>query len=314
MTDQKPLVSIVCEAFNHEPFIRKCLDGFVMQKTDFPFEILIHDDASTDRTADIIREYEAKYPDLFRPIYQTENQYSKRIHLWVKYQFPRARGKYIATCEGDDYWTDPLKLQKQFDYMEAHPECSLCFHNAMVHYYDGSRPDHIFAKLKDRDYTGVEACYDWIAHTASFFFRASVVEGYTKMMNQYKHILNGDIPLVVECARQGKLHALPEVMSVYGKHDSGWTHFDTAARSYLNARSWEDQRTAYGREYRPIADQIMTGYYLSSFSRGIKERKFGLAAKALWRGLILHPGPGFDGLRRLPGDRKRRKAKMKKNA
>ena len=74
MTDQKPLVSIVCEAFNHEPFIRKCLDGFVMQKTDFPFEILIHDDASTDRTADIIREYEAKYPDLFRPIYQTDTR------------------------------------------------------------------------------------------------------------------------------------------------------------------------------------------------------------------------------------------------
>ena len=87
-----------------------------MQKTDFPFEILIHDDASTDGTADIIREYEAKYPDIIKPIYQTENQYSKGIKVSQVYQFPRAKGKYIALCEGDDYWTDPYKLQKQVDF------------------------------------------------------------------------------------------------------------------------------------------------------------------------------------------------------
>jgi len=93
-----------------------------MQKTNFPVEILIHDDASTDGTADIIREYEAQYPDIIKPIYQTENQYSKGIKISQVYQFPRAKGKYIALCEGDDYWIDPYKLQKQVDFLEANPE------------------------------------------------------------------------------------------------------------------------------------------------------------------------------------------------
>ena len=121
-----PLVSIICEVFNHEPYIRQCLDGFVSQKTSFPIEVLIHDDASTDRSATIIREYEKNYPGLFKPIYQSENQYSKGVNIWCDIQFARAKGKYIAICEGDDYWTDPLKIQKQVDFMEGHPDYTLC--------------------------------------------------------------------------------------------------------------------------------------------------------------------------------------------
>ena len=97
-----------------------------MQKTTFPFEYLIHDDASTDDTADIIREYEIRYPDIIKPIYQTENQYSKKIYIVENIQLPIAQGKYIAICEGDDYWTDPLKLQKQVDFLDTHPDYTLC--------------------------------------------------------------------------------------------------------------------------------------------------------------------------------------------
>jgi len=122
---QKPFVSICCLAYNHEPYIRDCLDGFMIQQTNFDFEVLIHDDASTDKTAEIIREYEKKYPDIIKPIYQTENQYSKRVGITRVFQFPRARGKYIAMCEGDDYWTDPLKLQKQVDFLESNPDYGL---------------------------------------------------------------------------------------------------------------------------------------------------------------------------------------------
>ena len=124
-------VSIVCNAYNHENYIRDALESFVMQKTNFKFEVLVHDDASTDKTADIIREYEKKYPDLIKPIYQTENQYSKGFGLVGKLQLGRAVGKYIAYCEGDDYWTDPVKLQKQYDAMEAHPEVDICAHCGM---------------------------------------------------------------------------------------------------------------------------------------------------------------------------------------
>ena len=112
------LVSICCITYNHEKYIRDAIEGFLMQKTDFPFEVLIHDDASTDGTADIIREYETKYPDIIKPIYQTENQYSKGIKISATYNYPRAKGKYIALCEGDDYWIDPYKLQKQVDFLE----------------------------------------------------------------------------------------------------------------------------------------------------------------------------------------------------
>ena len=109
----EPLVSINCITYNHEAYIRDALEGFLMQKTDFTFEILVHDDASTDQTANIIRKYEKKYPEIIKPIYQKENQYSQEVEISKQFQFPRARGKYIAICEGDDYWTNPYKLQKQ---------------------------------------------------------------------------------------------------------------------------------------------------------------------------------------------------------
>ncbi len=126
-----PLVSICCITYNHESYIRDAIEGFLMQKTTFPFEIIIHDDASTDDTAKIIQEYANQYPELFVTILQKENQWSKGIRPSPTYVWPRARGKYIALCEGDDYWTDPYKLQKQVDFMKENPDCSLCFHNVL---------------------------------------------------------------------------------------------------------------------------------------------------------------------------------------
>lgn len=112
--DNQSLVAIECMVYNHEPYLRDCLDGFVMQQTDFPFVAVVHDDASTDKSADIIREYAAKYPDIICPIYETENQYSKGTLSKVMNEAVDATGaKYVALCEGDDYWTDPKKLQKQ---------------------------------------------------------------------------------------------------------------------------------------------------------------------------------------------------------
>lgn len=123
----QPLVSIRCLVYNHEPYLRQCLDGFVMQKTSFAFEAIVHDDASTDGSAAIIREYAEKYPDIIKPIYEKENQYSKHdgsIRRIMNAAIHPA-AKYIAMCEGDDYWIDPLKLQKQVDFLEANPEYGL---------------------------------------------------------------------------------------------------------------------------------------------------------------------------------------------
>lgn len=131
----EPLVSIRCTVYNHEPYLRECLDGFVMQKTNFPFEAIVHDDASTDGSAAIIREYAEKYPDIIKPIYETENQYSKCDGSLARIMNAAVHpaSKYIAICEGDDYWTDPHKLQMQVDIMERDPDIGIV-HTAVDKY------------------------------------------------------------------------------------------------------------------------------------------------------------------------------------
>lgn len=130
MTD--PLVSICTLAYNHKKYISESIESFLMQKTNFQFEILIHDDASTDGTEEIIRDYELKYPEIIKPLYEKENQWVQGRRGSAVFNFPRAHGKYIALCEGDDYWTDPYKLQKQVDFMEKNPEYGLVYADILV--------------------------------------------------------------------------------------------------------------------------------------------------------------------------------------
>ncbi|WP_343697526.1 glycosyltransferase [Flavobacterium sp.] len=118
----QPVVSILCDAYNHEKFIVETLEGFLNQKTTFPFEIIIHDDASTDNTPVILKEFAEKYPLIIKLVLQKENQYSQKINFWSDITFPMAQGKYIALCEGDDYWIDEQKLQKQVDFLENNTE------------------------------------------------------------------------------------------------------------------------------------------------------------------------------------------------
>lgn len=121
-------VSICCITYNHEKYIRDALESFLMQKTNFKYEIIVHDDASTDQTPQIIKEYAEKYPNIIVPILQTKNQYSQGIKIAATYIWPRARGKYITICEGDDFWIDEHKLQKQFEKMEIDKELAFCCH------------------------------------------------------------------------------------------------------------------------------------------------------------------------------------------
>lgn len=133
--DYKPYVAIHCLVYNHEPYLRDCFEGFVMQQTNFPFVAIVHDDASTDGSAAIIREYEEKYPHIFKPIYEIENQYSKRdgsLERIMNEAIEATCAKYVAMCEGDDYWTNPLKLQKQVDILEADESLMLCCTNCSV--------------------------------------------------------------------------------------------------------------------------------------------------------------------------------------
>lgn len=134
-----PCVSICCIAYNHEKYISDAIEGFLNQETTFPVEILIHDDASTDNTAEVIKEYAVKYPSIIKPIYQKYNQYVKGIKPNEEFNYPRAKGKYIALCDGDDYWVDKNKLQIQVDYLEDHPEIVVSGHDAYIINEDGEK-------------------------------------------------------------------------------------------------------------------------------------------------------------------------------
>ena len=136
----EPIVCVRCITFKQEKFIAKCLEGFLIQETDFPFEVMIHEDASPDRTADIIREYEAKYPRILKPLYETENQWKKQDGTFTRIVTGMLKRKYVAMCEGDDYWTDPHKLQRQIDFLESHPEYSMIFHGPQLSMPTGTHP------------------------------------------------------------------------------------------------------------------------------------------------------------------------------
>lgn len=168
--DLQPLVTIHCIAYMHENYIRDAIEGFLMQQTTFKVEIWIHDDASTDNTANIIREYEKKHPQLFVATYQVENQYRKKPKTPRYVKPPPKRGKYIAMCEGDDYWTDPMKLQKQVAFMEGNGRYVMCYHYNQQKRDEKLLPNRI--PRKGRDYTGDQliATPDGIA-TATKVFR-----------------------------------------------------------------------------------------------------------------------------------------------
>ena len=223
-TDQV-LVTIKCITYNQAKYIRQALDGFLMQQTNFIYEIIIHDDASTDGTTEIIKEYEKKYPQYIKPIYQTENQYSKKGFQHItRLILKEAKGKYLAQCEGDDYWTDPYKLQKQVDFLENHPDYSMCFHQGKIHYENKKRPDEIATLgLESREYTGLELYRTFRPITCSVVMRMEILRSnlYEKYLNS--NIPFGDLPAFLSCAHYGKIWGMTDVMAVYRKHDGGAT-------------------------------------------------------------------------------------------
>ena len=220
-------VSVLCATYNHEEYLRQTLDSFLNQKTDFPFEVLVNDDASTDSTGDIIREYAAKYPEVIRPFYQKENLYSRRINLYDVVFFPACRGEYIAVCEGDDYWNDPEKLQLQVDWLDAHPEYSACVHNSIGRFTD--QPDKVlFAQDGDRDipFEQVVQGMSHAYHTSSILARREFILNPPDYRDvAYHQGYFTDYAIGVRLGLSGKVRFLDRCMSVYriGSNPSAWS-------------------------------------------------------------------------------------------
>jgi len=240
--EKKIMVSICCLTYNQEAYVRQALEGFVGQKTSFSYEILIHDDASTDRTAKIIREYALLYPDRVKPILQTENQYAKGLtNVSGTYNFPRAKGRYIAMCEGDDYWTDPYKLQKQVDFLESHPGCSLVFHSARIQVMGRAfteqkmRPYKKSRKVTPEEIINKTSGYP----TASLMFRTDMVKDLPEF---YVKAPLADVPLQLMAAARGWAYYMDRPMCVYRLGGaSSWT-------SLMKQGDYEKKQEQYYKE------------------------------------------------------------------
>ena len=223
MSATVPLVAIRCIAYNQEAYIRDTLDGFVKQKTTFPFVAIVHDDASTDNTASIIQEYAEKYPDIIKPIFETENQYSKPnnpLGEIMREAIKSTGAKYVAWCEGDDFWSYPEKLQKQVDFLNSHPDYSMCFHSSDVLNMNVDAIPQSCAKVENRDYSASEILTTWIIPTNSVVMRTEV------LINRpwHKDFFVGDNVTWATCLSMGKIRGFSDLWSVYRRHSSGWTH------------------------------------------------------------------------------------------
>lgn len=264
--ESKIIVSIQCLVYNHEPYLRKCLDGFVMQKTNFKFEAIVHDDCSTDKSCAIIREYAEKYPDIIKPIYEKENQYSKHDGSLNRIMDNASIGKYVAICEGDDYWIDPLKLQKQVDFLESHPDFDMVRTDSNVYYQDTNITINsvfgkkLFPNCEDTfvDYVVRPA---WLA-TCSWLIRSPLGD-YDNLPND---CFKGDLALMIYIAKRSKVKYLPEVTSVYRVLKTSASHFSDSAD---NIRFWKSQvnTRCYYSCYLSLFDKIVLTKNILSVGR-----------------------------------------------
>lgn len=221
---ENPVLTIQCIAYNQAPYIRQCLEGFCMQKTNFRFEAIVHDDASTDDTALIIREYAEKYPDIIKPIYETENQYSKKDGSLRRIMNKHTCGKYVAYCEGDDYWTDPLKLQKQVDFLEANVDYGLIYGKARVFVQNKQKVSLSSFGRQTSSYE--QLLLENTIPTLTVCFRTIYLLEFMEIKEMHNKML-GDYPLWLYIASKSKLKFANEVLGVYRKLELSASHFDS---------------------------------------------------------------------------------------
>ena len=235
-----PILSIVCHTFNQENYLEETIKGFLLQKTNFPFEIIIHDDASSDGTSEIIKKYEDLYPNQIKAILQTENKYSKNINIWSEFTFPAAKGKYIAICEGDDYWTDENKLQKQVDFLEQNPEFVVCWTDYLN--YNGTDFTENNFKISDKifkiDFNNLFHPYCTLSLTTVFKKEAMDMQ----LLSGLKYFKDNSLYMIL--LRKGFGAFMNEKTAVYRIHVGGVysmkSFFFQRYSSYLNIKEMFD--------------------------------------------------------------------------
>ena len=235
-----PLVSIQCWAYNQEQYIAQTLNGFLMQETEYPFEVVIHDDASMDSTADIIREYEEKYPKIIRPIYEIENQYSKHDGSLIRIMNKACYGKYIAFCEGDDYWIEPSKLQTQVKWMEDHPEYTMCCSDADI---VSSKKTNWTRYSEDCDISVSDMILGgglWV-QTCTTLYKSEIIREYSEL-DFCKQCHVGDYCWQILSVLQGKVRYFNTRMAAYRyMSDGSWTSKNVSADYRTKINGWRSE-------------------------------------------------------------------------
>lgn len=214
---QPPMVSITCITYNHERFISEAIESFLMQDTTFPVEIIIGEDCSTDDTREIVKQYCRRYPEFIRMVTADVNVGARLNGIRTR---QLATGKYIALCEGDDYWTDPLKLQKQVDFLETHPGYVMSFHDCCVIDENGNLLKA--SKLErncNRDLSEKDIIFGTLMPTNTVVFRNGIITQYPE---EFLTVLNGDAFLFAMLAEHGKAHYAADVKpATYRVHSGG---------------------------------------------------------------------------------------------
>lgn len=264
--EESILVAIHCLVYNHEPYLRDCFEGFVMQKTNFRFVAIVHEDCSTDNSAAIIREYETKYPDIFCPIYETENQYSKQdgsLGRIMNAAIDATGAKYIAMCEGDDYWTDPLKLQKQVDILEADESLMMCCTNCLVvdnhsKTIHSVRPEPVVKDNKDGRYNLRDFFRDNHQYpTASVLYRNTHVDEVRSKHAHTENAFLGDWTMWICLLIYGDVYYLNDITCAYRVNPTSVTHtVGRVARAKANRDICRKVADILPGEYADIAADL----------------------------------------------------------
>ncbi len=256
---KEPLVSVCMITYNHEAYITQAINGFLMQETNFNCELVIGEDCSTDNTRNIVMEFHEKYPDQIRPLLAKENMGGRKNFVTT---LSACRGKYVAVLDGDDYWTDPYKLQKQVDFLEAHPDYTICFHSVMIISEDGNHEPILYYPLGRKDTYHIEDLFEqnFIA-ACSTFFRRGLFGDFpawfylTPVGDWSLHMLN---------AQHGKIGYIDECMGTYRRHSGAvYSPRSPAEKLKINIDQLKIFRDAFGGRYRDLVDAGLCKYHYS---------------------------------------------------
>lgn len=250
-------VSVCLITYNHEDFIAAALDGVLMQETDFEVEILVGEDCSPDRTRDIVISYQQRYPERIRPLLREQNMGSSRNFVDT---LQACKGEYVALLDGDDYWTDPMKLQKQVAYLDAHPDFSLCGHR-----YRHVKKEGIQLRQQPRIQTSCSMDgflgedWFWLRHSTILIRQSRIPE----LPNWFHDVKNGDWALQMLCAQHGPMGFLNDVMADYRVHEGGvWMGAQEEDHQWGFIGTFEAFKKHLGPSHEAILNQkIAKKYY-----------------------------------------------------